>query len=430
MRIHDIRGYAWIVVGLSSFLLIDKYIMNVSPSIIASELMTSLSINAAQMSAMVSLFLWAVVVCQFFIAGPIVDRLGFRKVSFFSLILSAIGLLLFVYAADSNDFVIACVSRAMIGVGAAFATVGYIKAAAVWFEPRKFAFVCSFLMSAAMIGALLGQAPLVYLIKLTGTWHNALVSYALFSIVVACLYFALVRDHNPNSLYMNDTKKPSVLSGIKQVVVNKNNWLLMLYTGLTFTTIDVFGGIWGNNYFRTLYGIDAEHSAYIVSMMFLGLAIGSPVIGKLSEVINSRLKIMIFFHIVATISLIFVLEFKLTPVISGILLFIFGFCLGVYMLAFAIGNRINPIVVAATVAALINTGEPLLGAIFDPIVGVFLDMNWDGKYIDIHNNVVSRATAGSHVYFNINSYHHAFLILVFSMCISFFLLFFIEDKEL
>ena len=226
------------------------------------------------------------------------------------MILSAVGLLLFVYAADSHNFVLACFSRAMIGVGAAFATVGYIKAAAVWFEPRKFAFVCSFLMSAAMIGALLGQAPLVYLIKLTGTWHNALISYALFSMVVACLYFALVRDHNPNSLYQDNSKRPSVMLGIKQVLVNKNNWLLMLYTGLTFTTIDVFGGIWGNNYFRALYSLDAEHAAYIVSMMFLGLAIGSPVIGKLSEIIDNRIKIMVVFHIIATVALILVLEFE------------------------------------------------------------------------------------------------------------------------
>jgi MFS family permease len=204
----------------------------------------------------------------------------------------------------------------------------------------------------------------------------------------------------------------------------------MLYTGLTFTAIDVFGGIWGNNYFRALYSLDAEHSAYIVSMMFLGLAIGSPVIGKLSEIIDNRIKIMTFFHIIATIALILVLEFKLTPIISGVLLFMFGFCLGVYMLAFSIGNRINPIVVAATVAALINTGEPLLGAIFDPVVGVFLDVTWGGKYIDIHHNIVNTATAGSHMYFSISSYHHAFLILVLSMCVSFFLLFLIKDKEL
>lgn len=430
MKLHNIKGYSWIVVGLSSFLLIDKYIMNVSPSLIANDLMSSFSINATQMSAMVSLFLWAVVICQFFIAGPIIDKLGFRKVSFFSLILSAIGLLLFVLAADINSFALGCISRLLIGIGASFATVGYIKAAAVWFEPRKFAFVCSFLMTAAMAGALLGQVPLVYLIELTGSWHTALVSYACFSIVVALLYLALVRDYNPHASFSNELKqKTSTLEGIKKVVLNKNNWLLTLYTGLTFTTIDVFGGIWGNNYFRELYSLNVKEAAGIVSMMFWGLAIGSPVIGKLSEKFDSRIGIMIVFHIIATISLAIVLEFKLTPTISGVLLFIFGFCLGVYMLAFAIGNRINPIVVAATVAALINTGEPFLGALFDPFIGYFLDMTWTGQYIDIHNNIVGSAVSGAHRYFEVSAYQNAFLILVFSMVVAFFLLILVKDKE-
>ncbi|MDE4976374.1 MFS transporter, partial [Francisella tularensis subsp. holarctica] len=75
----------------------------------------------------------------------------------FSLILSAIGLLLFVLSADIHSLALGCVSRLMIGIGASFATVGYIKSAAVWFYPRKFAFVCIFLMTAAMTGALLGQ---------------------------------------------------------------------------------------------------------------------------------------------------------------------------------------------------------------------------------------------------------------------------------
>ncbi|MDE4955269.1 MFS transporter, partial [Francisella tularensis subsp. holarctica] len=83
--------------------------------------------------------------------------------------------------------------------GASFASVGYIKASAVWFEPRKFAFVCSFLMTEAMTGALLGQVPLVYLIELTVSWHRALISYACFSIVIAQLYLALVRDYNTDA---------------------------------------------------------------------------------------------------------------------------------------------------------------------------------------------------------------------------------------
>ncbi|MDE5007053.1 MFS transporter, partial [Francisella tularensis subsp. holarctica] len=83
MKFHYLKGYAWIVVGLSSFLIIDKYIMNVSPSLIDNELMSSFSINATEISAMVSLFLCSVVFCQFFVSGPIIDKMGFRKVSFF-----------------------------------------------------------------------------------------------------------------------------------------------------------------------------------------------------------------------------------------------------------------------------------------------------------------------------------------------------------
>ncbi|MDE5022899.1 MFS transporter, partial [Francisella tularensis subsp. holarctica] len=80
-----------------------------------------------------------------------------------SLILSAIGLLLVVLSADIHSFALGCVSRVMICIGASFATVGYIKAASVWLEPRNFAFVCSYLMKAAITGSIFCQVPLVYL---------------------------------------------------------------------------------------------------------------------------------------------------------------------------------------------------------------------------------------------------------------------------
>ena len=140
---------------------------------------------------------------------------------------------------------------------------------------------------------------------------------------------------------------------------------------------------------------------------------------------------MVVFHIIATISLAVVLQFKLTPTINNIWSFTiyFGFCLGVYMLAFSIGNCINPVVVATTVAALINTGEPLLGALFYPLIGHLLDLTWAGQYIDAQNHISTIASEGAHRYFHISAYHHAFLILIFSLIISFFLLILVKDKE-
>lgn len=115
---------------------------------------------------------------------------------------------------------------------------------------------------------------------------------------------------------------------------------------------------------------------------------------------------------------------------SAILLFIFGLCLGIYMLSFAIGNRINPIILTATVAAFINTGEPILGAIFDPLIGYFLDWSWTGKFITSTGAVVSQQIMPTDIkYFELSSYHFAFTTLVISMILSLIVLLFINDKK-
>ncbi|MDE5007069.1 MFS transporter, partial [Francisella tularensis subsp. holarctica] len=84
----------------------------------------------------------------------------------------------------------------------------------------------------------------------------------------------------------------------------------------------------GNAYFREAYHISREAAASIISMIFIGMAIGSPIIGKLSEILDSIKGVMIFFHIIGTIALSFVLLTKTSSTISAILLFIFGLCLG------------------------------------------------------------------------------------------------------
>ena len=96
------------------------------------------------------------------------------------------------------------------------------------------------------------------------------------------------------------------------------------------------------------------------------------------------------------------------------------------MLSFAIGNRINPILIAATVAAFIDTGEPILGAIFDPLIGYCLDWSWTGKFVD---TISSTGVHSQIKYYEVSSYHMAFTTLVASMIASLVILLFIEDKQ-
>lgn len=100
------------------------------------------------------------------------------------------------------------------------------------------------------------------------------------------------------------------------------------------------------------------------------------------------------------------------------------------MLSFVIGNRINPIT-TTTVAAFINTGEPILGAIFDPLIGYFLDWSWTGKYINKTGEIISQYTSSADdiKYFELNSYHFVFTTLVASMIASLVILVMIKDNK-
>ncbi|MED7819054.1 MULTISPECIES: MFS transporter [unclassified Francisella] len=430
-KIHNIRGYAWIIIILSSFLLFDKYIMQVFPSLITDDMMSSFGTNATQTGALGSAFFWSIIICQLFLAGPIIDKFGFRIISPISITISAIGVILFVVAANLNSLSMAYIARIITGFGVSFATISYLKAVSVWFEPRRFAFAASFLATAAMIGALCAQAPLAYLISLCGDWKMAMLLFAVASLLMGVVYYIIVRDFNPKQ---PEASSPShqlkTIDALKEVVKNKNNWLLTFYVGLSFTAVDAFAGFWGNAYFREAYHVSKEDAASIISMIFIGMAIGSPIIGKLSETLNSRKGVMIFFHIIGTIAISFVLLAKTSAIISAVLLFIFGLCLGIYMLSFAIGNRINPIIITATVAAFINTGEPILGAIFDPLIGYFLDLSWTGKYINKAGEIVSQHTSSADIkYFDLSSYHFAFTTLVISMVASLIILIMIKDTK-
>ena len=420
LRLQNWRGYAWVVVLLSAFLLFYKYVIQVYPGLITNEIMGVFHIDAANTGNLIAVTFYSIVVVQLF-SGILVDRFGYRIVSTFSLVIASLGLVLFVHADNLLEGMIA---RSMMGVGVACATVSYVKAVSEWFKPEQFAFVNSFLATAAMLGAIAGQAPLSYLFGDIG-WRDGLLVCACIGLVGAAVFWTFVRDKKPDFDSMGKINSPHLshkltFKDLLSVITKKENLLLTFYSGLTYTPVDAFAGLWGNNYLRQLYNIDHTAAASLISMIFVGMAIGAPIIGKMSEIRDSRLPLMIGFQIVAIICITFVFYVPIPYWLLGILLFLFGFCVSAFMLSFAVGRMINPIWVTASVAALINTGEPIMGGIFDAVVGWFLDIQW----------VPGDVTAEGVKHFTTHSYQIAFMILPLSMMVGLGLLLMVKEKPL
>lgn len=393
----SLHYYPWIVILLCSAFAFYKFILQISPSVMTSDLMRAFHVNGAGLGNLAATYFYAYLIAQLF-AGPLLDRYSPRFITAMAISLCAFGAIIF---ASTKILFVAELARMLIGIGVAFSTVSYMKMTSLWFKPNQMAFVDGLLATGAMTGALCGQIPLAYLVVNQG-WQKSLIYCSLSGFILAALFLLVVKDKKASAFSAEVVKKDNILIKLKELIMllrKRENRILALYSGLAFTPVAVLGGLWGNPFFTEAYHLNLTQAASFTSCIFLGLALGSPVFGFFADRFD-RIQAMKFGTTVSLISLIIVIFLSGLPLwLLGSLLFIFGFGTGAFMSCFALGKELNDIKFTATVISLINTGDALLGSFTEPLVGKILDFSWTGKVIN-----------GVH-HFTADNFRYAFLIL-------------------
>lgn len=406
--------FPWVITFLSSLFLFYKYIMQVSPSVMTSQLMHTFQINALGLGVLASTFFGTYLITQLFV-GVLLDRLNPRFLSSCAILTSAVGTLLF---AESKHLSAAIVSRGLMGVGAAFATVSYMKLTANWFRPERFALVGGLLATAAMLGGVAGQG-LNWLVAAYG-WRYTLIICGWFGIAIAFVFMAVVRDKPKVAIspYADKANYSFTFRDLGTILSKSQNWLLTFYSGLAFSPVAVLGSLWGNPFFEEAYKITPKQGSTLIMMMFFGLAAGGPLLGFASDYLRNRRGIMLAGAVLSLVTITVSIYVSHLPIpLLKVLLFMFGFGTGAFMLGFAIGKEINPIAYAATVVALVNSGDAIFGWVTEPLIGKFLDLKWSGV---IKN--------GIH-YFSVTEYKFAFLIIPAYLLVATILVLFIKETK-
>ncbi len=406
------RFYPILIITLCACFVFYKYVLQIYPSVITNQLMREFYLTGAGLGNLAATYYYAYIITQLFV-GVILDKYSTRWITSTAIFGCAIGVFWFAHARIELT---ACLSRGLMGVGVAFATISYMKLAAVWFPPRRYAFVTGCMATAVMVGAVFSEAPLSWLTNLFG-WRDCLYAIGVGGFILAISFAAIVRDV-PGSSSQLDKHLSLSLQDVLQIIKNKQNWLLTFYNGLVFAPMAVFGGLWGNPFLQQAYHLSKVQSASLVSLTFIGLGIGSPLVGIFSDRIGDRRHVMFFGTLLSSVAMTIVLYCHPMPTwLLGVMLFSFGFTLGAFMLVYTVGKELNGIRLTATAIAMINTGDAVLAAITEPGIGKLLDWGWDGKIVD-----------GVH-YFSLHSYHMALAVLPIYLIISALLLFWVKDTQ-
>ena len=114
--------YSILVIIICALFLFYKYVLQVFPSIMTTELMTKFNLQGVGMGNLAATFSYSFFVTQLFV-GVLIDKFGVRYLctSFSYKQLRSI----FVFGANTLAF--ACFARVLMGAGMAFATVCYLK---------------------------------------------------------------------------------------------------------------------------------------------------------------------------------------------------------------------------------------------------------------------------------------------------------------
>ena len=129
-------------------------------------------------------------------------------------------------------------------------------------------------------------------------------------------------------------------------------------------------------------GFDKIKAAEAISCIFLGWAIGGPLAGMLSDRIKRRKPVM---YASALLSLITMTAALYWPGLSIPMLFLLMFLYGLANtgvgVSYALAGEINERRVAGTSLAFANMASIIITAAFQPLIGWFLDLQWDGKIV-------------------------------------------------
>ena len=399
--------------SLAVLFLIYEFFIRVFPTVMVRNLMESFSVTAGRLGILSAFFFYAYAPMQIPV-GLLMDRFGARKLLTFAALVCGIGSFFFGMA---ESLPAAKSGRFLMGIGSAFAFVGMVYVCSHLFPPKKRALLIGIGNSIGMLGAVGATGPLSYSVDFFG-WRSTVNAFGFIGIALAIILFFFMRKESKRDKAPTKETSISFLKNLKIVCLNYRTWLNGIIALLTYMTTAAFASLWGVPFLMESYGFSKELAGFIVSMIFVGWIIGGPIIGVISDKFNKRKPFLFSCIILTALTLLPVLYIPHLPIwLLFALLLLVGFFQSGELLNFSLAIELNPMESKGTSIAFTNFLVAFGTSMIQPLIGVFLDLGWDGLVQE-----------GIPIY-SVHNYHLAMLSFPIALLLAFILLFFLKERQ-
>ena len=337
-------------------------------AIVNSIVQKDIGLSVAQVGLIAAMYTWVFALCQF-MSGPLLDRLGARKVLLPAILLVTLGIFVF---ANAKNFEMLLLSQALIAIGACTGFVGAGYVGGKWFGMAKFSFMFGLVQFAASLFSAFNQNLLNWALSVF-QWRELFNYVGGFGIVLLIVAVMYLRDPAPVSVPAGQTFGTflaSVCQSLLNVARLPHIWMAAAFGALCFGVMLALGVVWAPKLLM-VRGLDVGTANLASSFLWLGLAAGCFVAPWLSDNLQNRKLPIIIGIALQIVALALLLYTKpIGAAVDVLLCFLFGFGNSAHMLAFSTASDVVEPRYIGTSAAIVNGIMFILGGIMISRPGV------------------------------------------------------------
>jgi len=363
---------AWVMVICASAFYCFQFLLRVAPSVLTEQLKISFDVNSCELGFLGACYYNAYALMQIPI-GIVLDRFNIRYIISLSCGTAALGTIIF---ALSDTLFVAGIGRFLMGMGAACGFIGTLKIASLCIDKRYTVRAVAIAMIFGTCGGTLGSAPLALLTNYL-TWRTSLLLIAGIGLCLTVLLYITLKPleqlRHTSTLRINFATFADQLARLVKI---KQFWLLSIFGMLMYVPLSAFADLWGAAFVALKYAIDPVLAASLVSLIYLGVAIGTSIFSTMAEKLRHYQLPMILSSLMITLCYHYIIySSSLSIELFGGLLLCAGISFGGQCLVFsALSEKVSPSSYGFA-CGFMNMIIMMSGVVFEPLIGALLDSN-------------------------------------------------------
>ncbi|MBN9543084.1 MAG: MFS transporter [Alphaproteobacteria bacterium] len=352
-----------------------QFILRLWPSLNMESIMLQFNITAAGFGFLASLYYYGYAGMQLPIA-VLLDKFGAKTVLFFCAMMCGLATFLFTY---TDNWMLACLSRFLIGAGSAIGFLGVSKVISEWFSETMYAKMVGYSFSVGLLGAVYGGMPINSLIE---TYGNNKVAYILGSIAIAISFAALLFLKSPKKFEKEAEKNPISLKDLKELLSSKFIWVFAFANLLMVGSLEGFADVWGVSFLMQFYNLSKSSAAELTSFIFVGMLFGGPILAFFSDKLGKKTVLVASGFMLAVLLSLVIYGVSSSWVFLASIFFLIGVFCCYQVIVFAMGaDMVDHRLLGITIAFL-NSINMLGGSFFHTMVGSLMDLFWNGEKLE------------------------------------------------